>query len=190
MKRNQSGFSLLLVLVVIVALALIAGTGWYVLKAREDSDSPTQSTIQVASKDETTERITKNNSQGYLELAGWGVEVRNLDKDFSYAKSATADEKLNGVLYQSLDIWSEKYTALLKSTGCGNYTVFTHLMRVPAGTEVSGGVGSGPTTIGGYDYYDEDDDARDCGGISGAEQQRQLKEARLEEFFKGMRDSD
>jgi hypothetical protein len=172
MKKNQAGFSVGGVLIAILVIAVIAAVGWYVAK-RRDSDHDTAQPSSVADT---------------LKLSDWGVEVRNTEGGFSYEKADPAEEMLDGERYQYLDVYSKKYTDLLSGSRCRDYTMLTGLMRVRAGTQVSGGFDAEPTTVGGYDYYTEGEDVRDCGDI--ASEQVKLKESLLSEFLDNLQVSE
>jgi len=65
MRKNQDGFSVVEIVLVIVVVGLIGGVGWYVVKARNNSDKTVESTAQSKSESPTkTTTPTKDPYEG------------------------------------------------------------------------------------------------------------------------------
>lgn len=91
MKLNQKGFTLLSILLVIVVIGIVGGTGFYVYKAQKDTKQSLTnvSTSNNASADTTkkqdntnqqqqtaTPKPAENKNPGYVTIVEWGVAAR------------------------------------------------------------------------------------------------------------------
>jgi prepilin-type N-terminal cleavage/methylation domain-containing protein len=80
MKRNEKGFSVVEVLVVIIIVGLIAAIGWFVVGKQKDkatnSDATKNTTQQTADKDTTQETTKANPNEGFLVVKEWGLRFK------------------------------------------------------------------------------------------------------------------
>ncbi len=80
-KYNQNGFSVVEVLLVIIVIGIIGAVGFYVYKAKQNTDksltNPVSSSVEKKQKTENVSKPAENktSSQKYLEIKEWGVKV-------------------------------------------------------------------------------------------------------------------
>ena len=101
-KLNQKGFGIVEGLLIFVAVALIAGTGYYVYKQSQNNDKA-QSSVEVANKKEavvtppTKTSTTKADPyDGYVVIKEWGIKIKLADADkVTYSMSGTPNGAAN-----------------------------------------------------------------------------------------------
>lgn len=72
---NQDGFSIIEGLLILVIIAIVGGTGWYVVKAKDQTDKTySQTTASTIVPTKKTAAV-KANDQKYLVIKQWGVEL-------------------------------------------------------------------------------------------------------------------
>lgn len=101
MKKNQSGFSIVEVLLVIVAILLLAGAGWYVYSSRKQA-SNTSST-------ESSNSTVSDTSEAKDPYAGWKTyTINGQGVSFKYPGDWTlGDPAPNGISFTSPDFVAE-----------------------------------------------------------------------------------
>lgn len=72
LRKNQQGFSVVEVLLVLIFVAIVFFIGFYVAHAQKDKTTPTTTTAATAQKADTE---TKSNTLKYLTIKEWGVKV-------------------------------------------------------------------------------------------------------------------
>lgn len=89
MKLNKKGFTVIEGLLIVIALTLIIGVGYYVINANKDSSKSDSS----ATKNQTAQKISdaktqeeKNKTVEYIELKEIGIKINKTDKlaNFSF----------------------------------------------------------------------------------------------------------
>ncbi len=75
-KLNQKGFGMIEGLLIVIALTMIAGVGFYVVNANKDNSKATQSSQQTTTKVEEAKKDEKK----YLEIKELGIKFELNDK--------------------------------------------------------------------------------------------------------------
>lgn len=104
MKKNEKGFSVVEILIVLVVVGLIGGTGWYVWqpkhKTTENNKSTTNST--PATEQKATDNPEVKSEVNYLTIKEWGVKISLRDTDkVSYAYTSQPNGSYYGSSYDS-----------------------------------------------------------------------------------------
>lgn len=85
MHRNQKGFSIVEIIIVIVAIGILGGAGWYVMKTREAK------TDKSASTSESTETADSESTETTDEAAAESTEWTGLVSDKGITVTVPAD---------------------------------------------------------------------------------------------------
>lgn len=159
MKKNQHGFSLSVVLVVILVLGVIGFAGWYLYEQNKTSDA-TGSTIAQpqGAKQEGKADAALTNEDKYLVIGQWGVKVK-LDSNTQNATySFESPDQTNFLTLSTPEL--DKISATYENCKGANKSIA--IARAKVGDDHFGSpftendlVGRGGVKIGDYYYYSD-----------------------------------
>lgn len=139
LRKNEQGFSVVEVLLVLIFIAIVFFIGFYVAHAQKDKTANTTNTTTTAQK---TSSDSKTSESRYLDITEWGVKLPQPSGDTLQATSPSEDSV--GIISKNL---SDQYGCTENGAGM--------IKRWKAGaTEDSSGmpVPQVVVTVSGYSY--------------------------------------
>jgi|GEM_PF-1649203 len=107
MKKDQKGFSVLVLLLILILLAILGFTGYYVYNTQQNkknTDNTKSADNNASSQPAAASSVTKPDTTKYLVIKEWGVKIplTGTIADANYVVS-------NGYVYVSTDSLVKKY---------------------------------------------------------------------------------
>lgn len=94
MKKNQKGFSLTELLLILVFVGVIVGLGWYVWHAKKSADNSLNANSTSSNSQESyNKKITSQTQQSYLSIKEWRIKLplSSVIEDAYYVVSTSSE---------------------------------------------------------------------------------------------------
>jgi uncharacterized protein (UPF0333 family) len=171
---NQKGFAALEAVLIVVILAILGGTGYYVYHANKKADDTLNSASQAAqsspSKSKSIKASAANSAPKYFTITEWGVRAPETNGDTLTYKFTSSTDNVAEVISQKLSqsYGCNSYGAGLISRYSGTGPASDVDQLAPVGQTVAQYAATTNAThgqTGGYYYFFGHDQAA-CGSIS------------------------